>query len=62
MAAAIAPLSVIARSFQAKVLIPAASAAASFCLIASRAMPKRDRSITCVSTMVANMMASPSRV
>ena len=48
----LAPLSVTARSFHASVLIPAASAAASFCLIASKAIPKRDCSTFRVSRIV----------
>ena len=57
-----ARLRVMARSFQASVLIPAASAAASFCLIASSAMPKRDRSMARVSRIVASISASASSV
>ena len=43
--AAIAPLTAIARSFHRSVSTPAASAANSFCLTASKDIPNRDRSI-----------------
>ena len=58
---AIAPLSVIALSFHASVRMPAASAAASSCLIATSDMPKRDRSTRLVSTIAPIISASASQ-
>ena len=60
IAPAIAPLSVIAFSFHAMVLIPAASAAASSCLIARSDMPNRERSIQPVSPIVPIISATAS--
>ena len=57
-----APLSVIARSFHARVSMPAASAAASFCLIAISAMPKRERSISRETNMMTMSMPSARSV
>jgi hypothetical protein len=42
--------------------MPAASAAASFCLIAISAMPKRERSIIRVSTTMTTTMPNASSV
>ena len=58
--AAMAPLTVSASSFQRSVSTPAASAASSFCLIASSDMPKRDRSIANEITSAA--ASSPSAI
>jgi hypothetical protein len=57
-----APLSVMAFSFQTYVLMPAASAAASFCLIESSAMPKRVRSTQRVSSIAPSSMPSAMKV
>ena len=57
-----APLSVMARSFHASVSMPAASAAASFCLMAINAMPKRERSIRRETNMMTISMPSASSV
>jgi hypothetical protein len=61
MVPAIAPLSVMALSFHASVLIPAASAAASSCLMASSDMPKRLRSSRPVSTIAPSISTSASQ-
>ena len=46
------PLSAMAHSFHLRVSMPAASAAASFCLMAISAMPKRERSTRRVITTI----------
>src|SRR5712671_2393997 len=60
--AASAPLSMIARIFQSHVSMPAASAAGSFCLIASSDMPKREFSTRREISMAAisRISASPT--
>ena len=55
-----AALSMMARIFQRRASMPAASAAGSFCLMASSDMPKRDRSTCSDTTMHATTRASAS--
>ena len=59
-AAAMAALSMIARIFQRRASMPAASAAGSFCLMARSDMPKRERSTWSDTTMQATVRASAS--
>ncbi len=61
-AAATAALTMIARIFQSRVSMPAASAAGSFCLIASSDMPKRERSTARETSKAATMSPTESAI
>ena len=61
-AAAIAPDAISPRIFQVRASMPAASAASSFCLIASSARPKREFSAVIDTSSASTIIASASTV